>query len=382
MLLRRRHGNPYTRILPITGSLRDVHAARAEQWFGKEAYERLCMVNHYYPIPVAGAEGPVYAYKGALVGPTRMGRMASYTDKCWDEAKRRLRRAGKSHATLGTGFASLSDLISEATTGGKQQMRHFTKAGVAAAVVGVTYSLARFGPDPTGQVTAAAFAAGESTTNTTPAGLGLSQDNAGGGDTLHFLSGVVSANIASQLLMVYDRFYQGNHTMTVDPQAVTGTPTRYQDTTARGNFIAGEVSTVFPAANTTIAHTYVDQDGNVAEVITSTISTVNSSIVNRWPHATPDWHYRLNAGDTGVRALTNINLGAALASGAMNVYLGKPLILIPTVATAYTPAIFDGLNQTFNLALIPVDACLALAQMFPSAASITNWTGMFCMVSG
>jgi len=331
---------------------RPVHSQRLERWLGAELVEKIRMTNYYWPVPIANVFGDgIFAYKDDIIGNIQGG-----------------------------GFASLSDLISEATAMGKLQIAHFTKAGTT-GVAGVMNSLARVGPNPAGQVTAAAFPAGESPTRIAPLGLSIGYDNPTGGDTLHVVTGFAVASIASQLLLLYDRFYHGNWDISVTPRTVTGTPSRYQSVTAKGTFMSSEVSTALGATTYTITPTYVDQDGNAAEAQTSVMAIVASSIVNRFPHAPPDWHYRLNAGDYGVRAITNLAMSTA-TTGNLNVFLGKPLAWMPMPAQTYTPVVLDGINSAFNLAQIVTDACLCLLELFKSAVTATNWTGAFYLVSG
>jgi hypothetical protein len=330
---------------------RSAHEQRLERWLGVELLEKIRASNHYWPVPILNVPGDLFAYQDDIIGTIKGG-----------------------------GFSSLSDLISEATTGGKLQIVHFTKAGTT-GVAGVMNSLARVGPNPAGVLTAAVFPAGESPTKAAPAGLGIGFNNAAGGDTLHLTTAFATCSIASQLLLLYDRFYQGNHDISVDPRTVTGTPTRYQSTAAKGCFASCEVSTALGAGTPTYEITYVDQDGNAAEAATSLLTIAGSAIVNRFPFATPDWNFRLNAGDNGVRALTNLNLSAA-STGNLNVFLGKPLAWIPMPAQTYTPVILDGINSAFNLVQITDDACLCLLELFKSATTATNWTGAFYLVSG
>lgn len=356
---------------------RSLHAQKAERWLGSELYEKLLTARPHWPIPVMGEMGgPVWSYNGDLVGRSWVGSFCSFADLLWE----RWRKAAKRHGTLSTGFASLSDLISEATTGGKQQVLHYTKAGTT-GVIGVTNSLARVGAIPAGQATAAAFAAGESPTSNTPAGLGIGFINADGSDTLHIVSATSIATIASQLLLLYDRFYQGNWDVSVTPRTVTGVPTRYQSTASRGCFIGAEVSTALGAGTPTVDVTYVDQDGNTAEATTSDITIVGSSIVNRFPAASPDWQFRLNAGDVGVRAITNLALSAG-STGNLNVFLGKPLAFMPLPPLANTGVSFSFINSAFSLPEIVDDACLCLLELQKSLTNATSYTGYFVAVSG
>lgn len=361
---------------------RPIHAQRAERWLGADLYQSVLQANHHWPCPLlAEMGGPVWAYRDSIIGRSTVGRFASFADMLYERSKGILRRAARkagdpSRLNI---FTSLSDIIAEASAG-KQQMLTFTKAGTA-GVVGVMNSLARVGASPAGQTTAAAFAAGESPTQTTPAGLGLPFVNPTGGDTLHLVSATIYSTVASQYLLLYDRFYQGNWNIATTPQTVSGTPTRYQDTTSRGAFVSAEVSTALGAGTPTVDVTYVDQDGNTAEATTSDLTIAASAVVNRFPHAGPDWQYRLNSGDSGVRAITNLALSAA-STGNLNVFLGKQIAAIPLPALANQGTSMSFINAAFNLAEIPSNACLCLLELNKPTTGATSYSGSFVAVSG
>src|SRR5687767_3415895 len=78
-----------------------THSQRIENWLGKDCLQHILdgSKDFYAPIPVANTPGDIFAYKGDLYGTIRGG----------------------------TGFSSLSDLITEATTGGKRQDMLFSK---------------------------------------------------------------------------------------------------------------------------------------------------------------------------------------------------------------------------------------------------------------
>jgi len=378
MLIRVRHGSPYERIKAVTGSLRDIHASRAERWFGADLYDRLLRVNHYWPIPVLGAAGPVYAYRGSLLGQSWGGQFASMLDCARDV----WRRAARPSSTLCMGFASLADLRSEAWNSagsalggqwGKYQFAHFHKS-VSLTVAGVTASMARTSGIPAGNATAAAFGAGESPdgSTATPAGLSPLMEDAPGGETKHLAGATFSVSSTSaHLCLLYDRFYQGNWNVATTPQAVTGTPTRYQDTTSKGAFVSAEVSTVLGAATAALDLTYVDQDGNAAEATATDPTTIASCPVDRAPWGTaaiPDWHWALNAGDTGVRAITNLAAGAAI-TGNLNVFIGWPIVLLPTPSVTDEQFEFNCINSMFNMRRLYDKAALQELAIWQSTTS-------------
>ncbi len=171
--------------------------------------------------------------------------------------------------------------------------------------------------------------------------------------------------------------------MTVDPRTVTGVPSRYQSTAAAGCFITQFVTTVLPGATPTYTITYMDQAGNTAEAAAAN-TIVSGAIARRFPYAASvgnGWYIPLNSGDTGVRNVTNLDLSAAMASGATDIVLGKPYVWIPTHAIN-VPTVIDGLNSAFNLVQITDSSCLAFFEVWKSATTATSYNGMINFVAG
>lgn len=305
------------------------------------------------PVPVAGLGFPAFTFDGRLI-PSIGG---------------------------GTGFASLSDLISEATTGGKLQHLPFVQAG-SAGVAGRSNSLWRVGSIP--PIGAAGGAAGTGVARDRTSVGALGQVNPGGADTLHVIGATVQGSIGTQMLLVYDRLWDMTHTMTVDPQAVNASnlPTRYQTAAlAPGNFISGEVTTVLPAATPTIAFTYVDQAGNTAEAGPALSTIASGAAVNTIPFTAPNWRYPINTADSGVRSITNVDLSAAMASGAVTWFIGHPLLWVP-MPTANVPVVIDGINSAFAMTEVLTGACVCFMEIAKGAVTATNWWGDLTLCSG
>lgn len=366
-----------------------THSAKLERWLGKEYVANMSKsMEKWYgpPIPVAGVPGNVWAMKGGdFCGPIEGGGFANLSDFLVQRTNRIFREAArKSHGKLNMGFSSLSDLISEATTGGKSQMLCFTKAGTA-GVATRSNSLWPVGAVPA--IGAAGGTTGTGAARTRSTTGALHQLDAGSGDTLHLTTMVVQASVAGQMLLVYDRLWDMTHTMTVDPRScdAANPPTRYQSAgTAPGNFISGEVTTVLPAATPTVTFDYVDEGG--ANTTGPALSTIASAAaVNTIPFTGPNWFYPLDPADTGVISLQNsanaVNLSAAMASGVVTWFIGHPLAFVP-VPLANTPVILDGINSAFNLQRIYDDACVTFLEISKSATTATNWWGQITMVSG
>lgn len=285
------------------------------------------------------------------------------------------------HISGGTGFSSLSDLISEITTGGKRQDLNFTKAGTA-GIAARSNSLWNVGSVPGAGGIGGTTGTGVAKTRASTGAL--TQTNPGGADTLHIVGGVFQGTIGTQLLLLYDRLWDMTHTMTVDPRAVdtANLPTRYQTAAlAPGNFISGEVTTVLPAATPTITFSYVDQDGNAAEAGPALSTIASAAAVNTIPFTAPNWKYPINAADTGVRSITNVDLSAAMASGVVSWFIGHPLMWIP-MPTANVPVVIDGVNSYIQLAEVLTGACLAFLEICKGATTATSWWGNVTLVSG
>lgn len=360
---------------------RSTHSGRLEKWLGAETVENISHAMRGYhadiALPICNVPGRVYVNRdGDFVGSIKGGYYGDLLGLIQERALRAVRKT-----VLHAGFSSVGDLISEMTTGGKRQSVVFSKTG-GTGVVGVARHQWNVASIPPAGGVATAAPGGHSPTNASTGALPLV--NAAGGDTLHFLGGVITSSVAGRTLLMYDRFFAVNHTMTVDPQSVSGTPTRYQSTAAKKAFITASVTTVFPAATPTYTITYVDQDGNTAEAAAAQ-TFVTASAVGNFPCAATvggGWQFPLNAGDTGVRRITNLDLSAAMASGAADIILGMPIAILPTSLVASVPIVIDGVASPMFIENVADDACLAFMDIARSSTGTTNFDGWLVFSSG
>lgn len=362
--------------------MRSIHAGQLDRWLGSEA-ETISrnMTGWYGPgIPVAMPGGNLIAMPdGDFQGQLWSGRFASLRDYALDRVRRILRNASREWArTPQTGFSSLSDLIAEATTGGKRQEIMVSKVGTFATTAFSASLWAIPAMPPAGTAAATAIPGGEVPDNTTAGGL--LQADAGGSDTLHFVSALMQGSAAPNTLLVYDRIFHAGSVLhtTTSNQAITGVPTRYTSATASpGNFCFLEVHTGSLGSTAhTATITYTDTVPNAAEG-GSAQTVTPSSVVTRIPLAR--FYYQLNADDRGCTSVTNVAF-SAVSSGVSNLVMGHPLLWIPCpVANVMTP--IDGINSMFNLVKIEVDACLALIEM-KGVSTATVYTGSIILVSG
>jgi hypothetical protein len=373
---------------------RPTHSARLERWLGRDVVEQISQRMRsgggggapWYgpPIALAGVPGRVYACgDGDFCGPLDGGYYWNLTDYVVSRYRRTVRNWTARHGRIvGMGFISLSDLISEATTGGKKQVLVFQKTGVAQPAVGASASMWRLGVLPAAGAAASTLNAGTVYDNTQTGRLG--QVDAGAGDTLHFVNGFMVSTVAqSSSLLLCDLLFAVNRNYNdLNAQAITGVPTRYQTAAlAPGNLQFTNVTTALGATASNLVLTYVDDAGNAAEAGSAQAVRV-SSAVDTSPTTAPAWFYTLNAGDRGLRNLSNFDLSAAMGAGNADRMIVHPLALLPGINVANQPMFMDGLNSAFNLERIYDGATLMFIEWFKSATAAATYSGQVCLVSG
>lgn len=371
---------------------RSTNPQRLERWLGADTVAHLSQsMRGWYggPIALAGVPGNVRVHgDGDFSGRISEGFFCSALDRAADlftRFRRGLRVAARrSPSQLNTGFASLSDLIAEATAGKRREFQ-FNKVG-ATGVVGVTNSLWGLGNQPAAGANAGNAPGGDVLTDATLGAFPF--DNPTGGDTQHFVSGYPLASVAGNTLLLYDRLHQVNKTInSTATEAVTGVPTRYQSTTAgaedsiQGNFLFAEIGGTALAAtahNWTVC-TYQNQ-ANQSATLPSLVGN-SGGIVRRLDHPANQWFAPLANGDTGVKALTQMQCSAAVATGVVNFVIGHPIAWMPC-PIANMVCVTDGINSAFNLARILDDAALAFLEVCKPATGATTYTGSFTSVRG
>lgn len=368
--------------------MRHTNSARLENWLGSDQVEVISKSMKNWrgpPIAVAGVPGLVYAAPGGdFVGPIRGGYFGNLIDFV-EQRRRRIFRnwLDRQKRTANAGFSSLSDLISEATAGGKSQTMNFLKNATTATTVGNAFSCFNVGVLPAASGVGGTSGTGRACVRSTTGALG--QQNAAGGDYLHLIGMDILASAVSSLMLV-DRIWD----MTYNHASSTSTainasnrPARYDGTTgsAYGNFVAGEITTALSATAHNLTVTYVDQDGNTAEAAAAYAAPV-SAVAGRPPTVAGQWFVPLNSTDSGARYLTNIAQSTtASVTGVTTWWIAHPLAFIPQ-PVANVPFHYDGIYSAFNLERIYDDACLAFyTPMIATTGSIT-YTGTAKFVSG
>ena len=372
-----------------------VHSQRLERWLGADVVARVSLgMRSWYgpPIAVQGVPGGVWATgDGDFVGRIDAGQEMSGYDRmdAIIARDRRRQRTALARRTYGKyqvgGFSSLSDLISEATAGGKRRIFMFQKAGPT-GVANVTSSLWGLGNQPAAGANASNAPGGDAPVDTTTGAFEFT--NPTNPDTQHLIVGYPLSSVAGNTLLLYDRIFQVNKTMaSTATEAVTGVPTRYQSQTATnddyigGNFLFVEVGGTALAAtahNWTVC-LYTDETG--ASSTLPSLTGNSSAIVRRLDHPTFQWFAPLETGDVGVGALTQMQCSASVATGVINFVIGHPLSWMPCPIVNLV-CVMDGLNTSFNLARIFDDAALAFLEVVKPSTTATTYTGTFESVAG
>lgn len=372
--------------------MRHTHSDRLERWLGTDNVARLSeSMREWYgpPIAVSGVPGAVYANRGGdFLGEIRAGYEASARDRA-HEIGRRLaraaRRVARGRGTLNTGFTSLSDLIAEVTVNGKRIEFTYNKVGTT-GVVASTNSLWRVGNQPAAGAQASAAPTGDTPTSSTTGAFPYT--NPASGNTLHFVLGAPISSVAGNTLLLYDRIFQVRKTMnSSSTEAVSGTASRYQSVTpgdpdyAAGNFLFPECGTALAATahNWTVCQ-YTDQDGNTTISLPS-VAGNSSNIINRLDLPAGYWFMPLASGDTGIKALTQMQCSATVATGAIDFVMGHPIAWMPC-PIANLVCFADGVTSAFNLTRIFDSAALALLEVSKRATTATTYNGTFSTCFG
>lgn len=349
---------------------RSTHASKLERWIGpNKAAELSALHKDWYgpPIALADVPGEVYCRGGGdFVGNIDAGGFQNLWDYSIKRAKDNLHQAFLyNKSQMATGFATLTAL-QEAAAHGYQQKIVLVAQGIGGST---------FGGDswrsaaPLGGLAAAAPGG---TVFDRASARASAFRNAGSGKTLTTVDSEIAAPGFSTALpmLICDRLFGVAKTMnTTASEAVTGVPTRYQSTTstdpdwAGGNFVYPLVTSNLPA--TAHAHNvcqYTDDAGNTAQSFPSQagVASLGSNFVDL---PTGQWFMSLANGDVGVKEITQLQLSAVVATGAINYILSHPLywaIATITDTSARLPAGFsnNGINSAMNLVRIFDDACL------------------------
>jgi len=383
-----------------------THSDKLERWLGKEKVDALVKDygSFYAPIKVNGVPGDVHIMPGGdFTGEIKAGQYFTAKDSAAN-VLRKILNAAKAKANKNNCLHTLADMIKAgrkevysigafasvdaviaAYTGGKGQSILYNKAGVASAAIGNANDLwSRTGTPAAGGAGSAAPGGVAPTASTTGA---LPYANLGTANTGHYLNWSMSASIANNSLLLYDRIFAVVKTMnSTGTEAVTGVPTRYQSTVAGNADYAGG-NFCFPANPTTVlaatAHNwtvcqYTDAAGTTT-VNFATIAGLSACPVGSVDLVAGSWFMQLGSGVAGVKALTQMQCSAAVATGTIDFVIGHP-IAYNACPVANISCLDDGFTS-LNLTLIKDNACLSFLEMPKPATTATTYSGVLRLVS-
>lgn len=376
-----------------TKKQKHIPAGLLERWYGVEKINQLSenMRNFPMPTPLLDAPGKVWAMPGGdFVGELKAGSEMSAIDRAMDIIRRHRAAAtirGRHRHGQFNAFASLDALIS-AVTGGKAQYLNFAKTGVAASAIGGSMDLWTRGTVPAAGAAGGALPSGTSPTNSTTGNWGWK--NPTNANTGHLLAIEATASVINNSIGLVDRLFScavnPNSTAT---QAVTGTFSRYQSGTATAaDYIGGNFA--YPSNPTTVlaatAHNwtvcqYTDQDSNTANSFPSTAG-ISACPVGQIDLAvgSSSWFMPFASGDVGVKALTQVQLSAAVATGTMD-WVVAHLIGLIGFPVANLVCVADSLYTALQLTSVFDNACLSGIEMPKPATTATNYSGRVSLVA-
>lgn len=370
---------------------RPVHAGRLERFLGAEKIEHLQRsMRGWYgrPIYLTDVPGNVWVTaQGDFVGNFVHGSFFSALESIEDNVKRLLRGAVRevsrpSYGTLNAGFSSISDALSRASQGFSQR-RQFNKAGPT-GVVAVSSSHWRLGNQPAAGATPGAAPGGTAFTSSSTGALAFANPAAG---TLRLVGADAGASVIGHTLLAYDLLFGVAKTMnSTATEAVTGVPTRYQSTTASAEDYIGDNFGFIQVGGTALAATahnwttctYTDQ-ANAASTLPS-VTGNSGAIVDRLDHPVGQWFAPLESGDVGIKAWTQMQASAAVATGVIWFMIGHPLGFMSfPQANGLLP--FDWLTNRDQAPRIFDNACIAFMETLKPANTATNYTGRLVATS-
>lgn len=378
---------PHQRRANRLSPLKSAHSQTVERWLGPEKITHLqeCMKGWYgRPICLLDVPGSLWiTADGDFVGYVNGGYFASALDFFETKLRRYYAELSKpQYGYCNAGFASISDALSRASQGYSQRGQ-FNKVGPT-GVVGVSSSLWRVGPQPPVGATPAAAAAGTAFSSSSTGAIAFANPASG---TNHLVGADVSASVINNSLLVYDLLFGVAKTMaSTATEAVTGVPTRYQSTTASnadyigdnfGFIQVGGTALAATAHNWTVC-TYKDQ-ADAASTMPSLTGNA-SAIVDRLDHPVQQWFAPLESGDVGIKAWTQMQCSASVATGVIWFMIGHPLGFMSfPVINSVLP--FDWLTNRDQAPRVFDSACIALLEPMKPATTATTYTGRLVTTS-
>lgn len=359
---------------------RHVHSTRLERWLGADRIEQLSQnMKGWYgaPIHLLDCPGSVrVCADGDFIGPFERGVFFS----AWDAFEHAWRRAAKVPATtLSAGFTDISDALSRASQGFCVRPAGMFNTVGPTGVIGVTSSLHKLGPQPIAGVASSAAPGGIALVDTDTGGMQFANPAAG---TTRLVGADITCSVINNTLLLYDRIFGVAKTMnSTATEAVSGVPTRYQNTTATaedyigGNFGFVEVGLTALAATAHNWTTCLYTDQAAASSTLPSLTGNSGAITHRLDHPVQSWFAPLAAGDVGIKAWTQMQCSALVATGLINFVIGHPLGFMSfPVINSVMP--FDWLTNRNQAPRIFDDAYLAFLEICKPVATATTYTGV------
>lgn len=367
-----------------------MHAGRLERWLGAEKLDYISRAHRNWygpPIKLIDVPGNVWVTGGGdFIGTFEKGFFASALDAIEDFGNRLWRESGRiKHAQFAAGFPSFDDALSRSSGGFRQMLGGgpIMKSG-SPGVTGRSNSLWRLGPQPAAGAAPGAAPGGRIPTSATQGALFWTNPAAG---TMRLTGADMACSVAGNALILYDRIFDVAKTMnSTATEAVTGVPTRFQSTVSTsedyigGNFLFMEVgATSLPATahNWTVC-TYLDQ-ANAASTLPSQAG-VSGAVLDTIDLPVNQYFAPLEAGDHGIKALTQMQCSALVASGSVNFVLGHHIgvLCFPAISGMFPHDWFT--NRDLG-PYIPNNACLAFLEPNKPSATSTTYNGVIYGVS-
>jgi hypothetical protein len=370
---------------------RHAHSQRLERWLGVETVENLSRnMQGWYGPPILVSNVPgggVWAARGGdFVGSIAAGGFASAMDYYTDRANARVRAwARRELSTCHMGFASFTDFAKKYEI--RRQELQFRKTVPTNGANNVTSDLWYSSTYPAAGGNAAAAPGGTVPTSSTTGAM--KQRDAMSGETQHLAGSVVTSDLAGGYsILLYDRLFAVTKTMSsTATEAVTGVPTRYQNTTA-GTSDSAEGNFLFPVATSTLgagAHNwtvcqYTNQAGTAGRSVPSFAGLSGNFAGYTEFNSTGLFFAGLAAGDSGIKALTQMQCDASI-TGSVDFVVGHPLAFIPC-AVAGALNVIDGVRRAFNMVRIFDGAALTFISLPALSTSSATFTGNLTTVCG
>lgn len=371
---------------PLATRWKAIPSARIERWLGAEKAAQLSAhMKGWYgpPINVRDLPGSVWVGgDGDFCGVFERGAFDSAAD-AFDRWMKRQRAEWRVAGRLlpgyaSAGFGSISDALARASAGFRQPVGPIAKTGPTGVAASAS-SLWRVGTAPAAGAAGSAAPGGRVPTKDTTGAWPLRNAVSG---TLHLTGADFAASVVNNAITVYDRIFDVAKTMnSTATEAVTGAPTRYQNTSpgnadsVEGNFLFIEVGATALAAT---AHNwttclYEDDAGNASQTLPS-VTGNSGAIVDRFDMPTNSWFCPLASGDKGIRSLDQMQCSAAVATGAINFVIGHAIgILAFPAAGIQLP--FDWLTNRDLAPRILDNACLTAFEHPKPATTATTYSG-------